>query len=199
MSFKKLAVIIAAVLILALTGAAYAEEFFAPAAQPGDGGGSGTAAPRGPDMMGGRTGGMMGPGMAGGRGGGQLMMRLIRGLVRGELLIQGQNGKLQRVRIDRGTVTEATAAEIKITEKGGKKLTISIDADTKVLGKKIEEIQKGDRVEVIRVKKGKLYKTAVIVARPKPADQPLGDLFGGADSSNDAPESPGGAMSNGIF
>lgn len=198
MSGKKLTIAIVIVLILAVTGAAYAEDLLTPPAQQGQNG----AAQQGPGMMGpGRMGGqMMGPGTAGGRGGGQLMMRLMRGLVRGELLIQGRNGKLQRVRIDRGTVTEASTTEIKITEKDGRKLTLAIDGDTKILGKKIEQIQKGDRVEAIRVKKGGTYKAALIIVRPKPADQPLGDLFGGGGGpEHEAPPSSEGTTDSMIF
>lgn len=96
------------------------------------------------------------------RPGGAPILRVMKGLIRGEILTETPQG-IRRIKIDRGEVESVSENSLKIKERDGKRVNISLSNQTKFKGKARDELKAGDKVGVFRVKKSGKYVTRLIV------------------------------------
>ena len=102
------------------------------------------------------------------RGGKPPLMRILKGTFRAKLMLETPDG-IKAVRLDRGKVVSVSETEIEIEESDGRVVTITFDEDTRFIGKKLDDISKGDIVQSIREKaEGESYRTKAVVTLTGP-------------------------------
>ncbi len=102
------------------------------------------------------------------RGGKPPLMKFLKGTFRAKLMVETPDG-IKAVRIDRGEVVSVSDTEIEIEESDGRIVTVTIDEDTRFLGKKSGELNAGDKIQSIREKmEGEEYKTRAIISPRDP-------------------------------
>ena len=115
------------------------------------------------------------------------LMRLLKGTFRAKLMVETPDG-IKAVRLDRGEVVSVSDTEIEIEESDGRIVTITVDEDTRFVGKKLDELSKGDKIQTIREKtEGEIYKTKAVITLRDPGER-RGPR--GSDKQNNQPAPP---------